>query len=290
MKTIIEQMLSRYNASNIGERRNALKEVMQEVVLAGLAKAGFFRDAAFYGGTALRIFYGLDRFSEDLDFSLLEPNKDFEISKYFRILSDEILSLGLDFTIEEKKKSIETSERSAFVKGNTREHLLKFYPVSASRVPYNEMIKIKFEVDTNPPGEFGCEFRTLLLPSPCKIRLYDMDSLFAGKIHAVLCRGWSRVKGRDLYDYLFYLARGARINIPHLKAKLSDSGFISSKTELTLPVIAEFLRKRFLEIDYKQAEDDIRPFIRNPEVLTSWDADFFISATQQYLAGNKNLQ
>ena len=134
-----------------------------------------------------------------------------------------------------------------------------------------------------PPGEFGCEFRTLLLPSPCKIRLYDIDSLFSGKIHAVLCRGWSRVKGRDLYDYLFYLARGARINIPHLKAKLSDSGFISSNNELTIPIIAEFLRKRFLEINYKQAEDDVRPFIRNPEVLKAWDADFFISATQQYL-------
>lgn len=124
MENIIEQMLSKYDASNVAEERNAIKEVMQEVVLAGLAKSGFFNDAAFYGGTALRIFYGLDRFSEDLDFSLLKPNPNYEISKYFTMLSEEILSLGLDFSIEEKKKSIGTFEQSAFVKGNTREHLL----------------------------------------------------------------------------------------------------------------------------------------------------------------------
>ena len=124
MENIIEQMLSKYDASNVAEERNAIKEVMQEVVLAGLAKSGFFNDAAFYGGTALRIFYGLDRFSEDLDFSLLKPNPNYEISKYFTMLSEEILSLGLDFSIEEKKKSIGTFEQSACVKGNTREHLL----------------------------------------------------------------------------------------------------------------------------------------------------------------------
>ena len=145
MTNIIEQMLSRYKVNNINDERNALKEVIQEVVLAGLAKAGFFNEAAFYGGTALRIFYGLDRFSEDLDFSLLKPDPDFDLSKYFSFLSNEINSLGLNFTVEEKKKSIDTSERSAFVKGNTREHLFKFYPASAEKVPYNELIKIKFE-------------------------------------------------------------------------------------------------------------------------------------------------
>ena len=283
MTNIIEQMLSRYKVNNINDERNALKEVIQEVVLAGLAKAGFFNEAAFYGGTALRIFYGLDRFSEDLDFSLLKPDPDFDLSKYFSFLSNEINSLGLNFTVEEKKKSIETSERSAFVKGNTREHLFKFYPASAEKVPYNELIKIKFEVDTNPPAGFSCDFKILLLPSPCKIRMYDISSLFAGKIHALLCRNWSRVKGRDLYDYLFYLSRNARVNIVHLKAKLIDSGYMADNTELTLPVLVSFLEQRFREIDYTQAKDDVRPFLKDTDSLNMWDADFFVSATRQYL-------
>lgn len=283
MTNIIEQMLSRYKVNNINDERNALKKVIQEVVLAGLAKAGFFNEAAFYGGTALRIFYGLDRFSEDLDFSLLKPDPDFDLSKYFSFLSNEINSLGLNFTVEEKKKSIETSERSAFVKGNTREHLFKFYPASAEKVPYNELIKIKFEVDTNPPAGFSCDFKILLLPSPCKIRMYDISSLFAGKIHAILCRGWSRVKGRDLYDYLFYLTKHAEINMQNLKAKLVDSEFITDETFLDIEYIVELLDRKFRSIDYKQAKDDVRPFLKNPESIAIWDADFFISVTHQYL-------
>ena len=283
MTNIIEQMLSRYKVNNINDERNALKEVIQEVVLAGLAKAGFFNEAAFYGGTALRIFYGLDRFSEDLDFSLLKPDPDFDLSKYFSFLSNEINSLGLNFTVEEKKKSIETSERSAFVKGNTREHLFKFYPASAEKVPCNELIKIKFEVDTNPPAGFSCDFKILLLPSPCKIRMYDISSLFAGKIHAILCRSWSRVKGRDLYDYLFYLTKHAEINMQNLKAKLVDSEFITDETFLDIEYIVELLDRKFRSIDYKQAKDDVRPFLKNPESIAIWDADFFISVTHQYL-------
>ena len=283
MTSIIEQMLSRYKTSNIDEVRNALKEVIQEVVLAGLSKAGFFNEAAFYGGTALRIFYGLDRFSEDLDFSLLEPKADYDLSRCFSALSDEISSLGLNFAVEEKKKNIDTFEHSAFVKGNTREHLLKFYPQSAGKVPYNELIKIKFEVDTNPPEGAMYEFKTLLLPSPCKIRVYDVGSLFAGKIHALLCRGWSRVKGRDLYDYLFYLARRAEINMQNLKAKLVDSNMISRDTDFTLSVLVDLLDERFKKLNYIQAKNDVRPFIKDTSSLELWDAEFFISATHQYL-------
>lgn len=283
MINVIEQMLDRYEAANVEEERNALKEVMQEVVLSGLAKAGFFNTAAFYGGTALRIFHGLDRFSEDLDFSLLSPDPHYDLSKYFSILSDEIASLGLDFSIEEKKKSIETAERSAFVKGNTREHLMKFYPASVRKVPYNELIKIKFEVDTNPPEGFGCEFRTLLLPSPCKIRLYDMPSLFAGKIHALLCRAWTRVKGRDLYDYLFYLARQTQVNMTNLEAKLVASGFIENKEGLTVDSLCRMLEKRFSSIGYDQARNDVRPFLKDAGQIEIWDADFFITATRQFL-------
>lgn len=285
MQGIISQMLSAYNVSTVEDARNALKEVMQCVVLAGLAKGGFFDHAAFYGGTALRIFYGLDRFSEDLDFSLLSPDPGFDLQKYFPALSTETESLGLDFIIEEKKKSIDTAERSAFIKGNTREHLLKFYPKTASKVPYNELIKIKFEIDTNPPKGFQCEFRTLLLPYPCKVRLYDETSLFAGKIHAILCRGWSRVKGRDLYDYLFYLSRRCGINMENLKAKLVDSHFLRESDELNMERLVTFLIQRFESINYNQAKDDVKDFIKDRSSLELWNTNFFVSVTKQYLLG-----
>ncbi len=78
-------MLKTYDINNIYDRKNAMKEIMQEIVLCGLSRAGFFKKAAFYGGTALRIFYGLDRFSEDLDFSLETADPAFDLSAYFPV-------------------------------------------------------------------------------------------------------------------------------------------------------------------------------------------------------------
>ncbi len=284
MINVIGQMLSKYKTTSVEEEKNAIKEVIQDVVLSGLAKAGFFDEAAFYGGTALRIFHGLQRFSEDLDFSLLQPDMEYDLSKYFPVLSKELDSWGINFTVEEKQKAITTYEQSAFVKGNTREHLMKFYPKSVNKVPYNEVIKIKFEVDTNPPSGFKCEFKPLLLPTPCKVRLFDMNSLFAGKIHAILCRGWARTKGRDLYDYLFFLSSNTQVNLINLKEKLVDSSFIQKDFNLTIPTLTSFLEKKFKTIDYKQAKDDVRPFIKDTDSLDLWDSDFFISATHQFLS------
>ena len=208
MQTIISQMLEQYRADSLGEERNALKEVVQEVALCGLSRAGFFRSAAFYGGTALRIFYELDRFSEDLDFSLTAPDPSFDLKAYFPILESEIRAAGLHFTVEEKVKSAESNIRSAFLKGNTKEHILSFFNGQDSAVLHpREVIRIKFEVDIAPPAFAAFETKYRLLPSPYEVRLYDLPSLFAGKIHAVLCRAWkNRVKGRDLYDFVFYLS------------------------------------------------------------------------------------
>lgn len=153
MDPIIDQMLKQYNTQNDIDKKNGIKEVIQEIVLCGLSRAGFFKSAAFYGGTALRIFYGLDRFSEDLDFSLKSPDPNFDFAEYLPILEREIRSYGLNFTMEVKIKSVDSAIRSAFLKGNTKEHMLMFYadePLTRSIVS-NELIKVKFEVDTNPP-------------------------------------------------------------------------------------------------------------------------------------------
>ena len=210
MNTVIEQMLRKYDSKNIYDQKNAMKEVMQEIVLYGLSRAGFFREAAFYGGTALRIFYGLDRFSEDLDFSLMTSNPSFDLKAYFPELEKTVRSFGLNVVISEKEKNKESAIRSAFLKGNTKEHFLLFYAdeVTANSITKNEALKIKFEIDTMPPAFATFERRFCLAPMPYEINLYDEPSLFAGKIHAVLCRAWqNRVKGRDLYDYVFYLSK-----------------------------------------------------------------------------------
>ena len=284
MQTVLEQMLGNYKTNTTEEKKNALKEVVQEVALCGLSRAGFFKHAAFYGGTALRIFYGLDRFSEDLDFSLVAPNADFQLNRYFSGLESEIASLGLRFSIEEKQKTADTAIKSAFLKGNTREHILSIYDVNTIGINPDEVIKIKFEVDTNPPAFAQFENKYRLLPTPYQFKLYDMPSLFAGKLHAVICRAWkSRVKGRDLYDYVFYLAKQAEVNLPHLRTRLEDSGVLSKDEPFTRETLLEMLNKRFDTIDFEQAKQDVLPFIANPAKLDLWCKDFFIDIT-------KNLQ
>lgn len=283
MNTVIEEMLKSYQVDNIYDRKNAMKEIMQEIVLCGLSRAGFFKEAAFYGGTALRIFYGLDRFSEDLDFSLEQINLDFDLCSYFPVLEKEVKAFGLNVEIQEKQKTKDSNIRSAFLKGNTKEHLLLFYADErvVGTVAKNEVVKIKFEVDTNPPAFATYEHKYRLLPVPYEIRLYDMPSLFAGKIHAVICRGWqSRIKGRDLYDYIFYLSKAVTVNQKHLRARLIDSGYISENQECTLEEIKTMLKNRFDSIDFLQARKDVEPFIRDTSVLDIWNSEFFKQITE----------
>lgn len=290
MDPVIEQMLTQHDTATVYDKKNAIKEVVQELVLCGLSRAGFFKTAAFYGGTALRLFCGLDRFSEDLDFSLKTADPLFDIAAYRPTLEKEIRSFGLNFRMETKVKTAKSDIQSAFIKGNTKEHLLIVNPDEklADAFNANELIKVKIEVDTNPPDFAGFEMQYRLLPLPYEITLYDTPSLFAGKIHAVLCRGWkNRVKGRDLYDYVFYLSKGSSVNLAHLTARLAQSGYLLKSEKMTVEDIKTMLCKRFAEIDYVQAKRDVEPFIKNPAALDIWSADFFASITQNLTADSR---
>ena len=282
MNNIIEQMLSKYEIKNLNDEINALKEIIQEIVLAGLSRGGFFNEAAFYGGTALRIFYKLDRFSEDLDFSLLKPNLEFTLEKYFSYIENELQAYGLNLEVSSKTKNITSNITSAFVKGDTLEHILKFFPNDGLN-KYSQIlksIKIKFEVDINPPSDALYENVYKLLPSPHEIKLYTKESLFAGKIHAILCRNWqTRTKGRDLYDYIFFLANNISVNIDLVKNKLIASNYINADTDFNIDTLKELLRKKFSEIDYSDAKEDVLPFIKDTTSLNIWSKDFFISIT-----------
>lgn len=280
--TIIQQMIHKYNPITLEDKKNAIKEVLQEVVLAGLSKTDFFSHAAFYGGTALRIFYGINRFSEDLDFSLLVADEHFNMSKYFKSISDVIHSLGLNFEVSKKDKATDTNVDSAFIKGNTKETIITIYPNSqdASRIIHNEKIMIKFEVDVNPPLYANTEIKFRLLPFPYQVRLYDKASLFAGKIHAVIARGWkNRVKGRDLFDYIYYLSVDTKVNLKHLEERLKQTNTIEENVRLTRGLLLDILNSRFDHIDYEIAKLDLRPFIKEQSSLDLWSRDFFKSIT-----------
>jgi predicted nucleotidyltransferase component of viral defense system len=281
--TVLEQMLENYKTDTLENRKNAIKEIMQQIILAGFSKTDFFKYSAFYGGTALRIFYGLNRFSEDLDFTLLTPNKDFSLDKYIPTIENVVSSLGLKFEVSIKDKQVESNIKSAFVKGNTKEHFFIFYPESSlnNQVISNEKIKIKFEIDIVPPEFATTEIKYQLLPFPYQVRIYDKPSLFAGKIHAVIARSWkSRVKGRDLYDYVFFISSQTPVNLKHLEARLKQSKFLKEDEVLTLEMLIEILNRRFDNINYNEAKNDVLPFIKDIESIELWDASFFKEITK----------
>jgi predicted nucleotidyltransferase component of viral defense system len=281
---VIDQMLQKYDLKSIEDRKHAIKEIVQEIVLSGLARANFFSKAAFYGGTALRIFYGLNRFSEDLDFTLLIGDENFSFDEYISVLIDEVESLGLKLDIQEKQKSKETNIKSVFVKGSTKEQFLVFYPNlddEASILHADEKIKVKFEIDTNPPKYATTELKNRLLPSPYQVRVYDLPSLFAGKIDAVLSRSWKqRIKGRDYYDYIFFLAMDVPVNLKHLKSRLVQSEYINDNYDLNRESLIKLLNERFIEVNYEEAKKDVIPFVKNIKDLDLWSSDFFIEITK----------
>ena len=283
MNNVLNQMLEKYEIRNIQDETNAMKEIIQEIVLCGLSRGGFFDEAAFYGGTALRIFYGLSRFSEDLDFALIKPNHKFDLTKYFPYIEKEVKAYGLNLKVQTKDKTKDSNIMSAFLKGDTKEHILIFFTNNNfQNMSSIKDIKIKFEVDINPPPGASYEFKYKLLPSPHQIRLYDEASLFAGKIHAILCRNWNhRTKGRDLYDYIFYLSKEIKVNLELIKEKLIASKVLSEDEKFNIDILKEMLNEKFKEINYTNAKEDVISFIDDTDSLELWNSDFFIEITKK---------
>lgn len=282
MNSIIESLLDDDKNIPTHLKEYRIKEIIQDLTLYILSKTDFFNYAAFYGGTALRIFYKLDRFSEDLDFSLKSKNQNFSIEKYLDTLENEFKGLGLAFNIELKEKNIESNIMSAFLKANTKNLILTFYN-SSDYIPDRQISKIKLEIDTNPPEYANFESKYLLKPLPFELSIYDLPSLFAGKIHAILCRLWKdRVKGRDLYDYVFYLSNNVRPNLQHLKARLVDSEFLNENDSFNEVILNNMLVNHFKTMDIPSAKKDVAPFITNSDKIAIWSNDFFVKITEDY--------
>ena len=278
MNEAIAKMISRYDCQRAEDYRLALREILQEVALMGLWRAKFFEKAAFYGGTALRILYDLDRFSEDLYFSLLKPLPHFDLSKYMDALEREIRSFGFDVSVAKKEKTNIGPIQSAFLKAESHQHLLLIQSTEeiANQIPQGQIMKIKIEVDTNPPLGFITENKFLLRPIPFSVKTYSLPDLFAGKMHAVLCRRWkNRVKGRDWYDLVWYAAYHPELHLSHLENRMIQSSHLKPGEKLTQKKFSMLTSKAIQNLDIKQAREEVEPFVKNPDSLKIWSKPFF---------------
>jgi len=266
---IFDNMLSRYELATEQQKRNAIFEVNQQIILAGLYAGGFFESAAFYGGTCLRIFHGLQRFSEDMDFSLLAPDEKFNFSKYFQPIVDTFALVGRKVEITKKDKKSFGKVESAFLKDNTDVYDVTFQT--------EKSIKIKIEVDTCPPLNFTTEQKLLLQPHSFMTQCFTLPDLFAGKMHALVYRAWkNRVKGRDWYDFEWYVRNGVALDFAHLaeRCKQFNGEYITPES------FKEKLIERLSTADIKQVKEDVLPFVRNPKELDIWSNDYFVQLAE----------
>ncbi len=278
MNEAIARMLARYERRRVEDDVKALREILQEIALLGLWRSRFFEKAAFYGGTALRILYGIDRYSEDLDFSLLKPAAEFDLSRYCNALEKEIRSFGFEANVTGKSKSGQSAIQSAFLKADTLKHLLVINTAEAltGSIPPGQVLKIKIEVDTDPPSGFDTETRFLLQPIPFSVRAFALSDMFAGKMHAVLCRNWkNRVKGRDWYDLVWYAANHPQLHLEHLEQRMIQSGHLKQTEKLTPEKLSAIEESVIERLDVNQAKREVEPFVKDPETLTVWSHDFF---------------
>jgi len=280
------RMLEKYECNTVDEYIQALREIMQEMALLGLYRGKFFEHAAFYGGTALRIIYGLERFSEDLDFSLLKPDSGFTLDKYSGYLEKELAAYGFTVSVELKNKAVESQVQSAFLKADTANELLVIEAGESliSQISHGQKIKIKIEVDTDPPADFDTEVKYLLNPIPFSVRMYTLPCLFAGKMHALLFRRWgNRVKGRDWYDLVWYLSNYPEISLQHLKARMVQTG----DWESDKPFFMDDLKSLYIDAvdktDIEQARKDVIPFLKDPTETDIWSKNFFKSLSDKFV-------
>lgn len=279
---MIKEWIETYEPKNIQDTEQALREIMQEIALAGLYRANFFKHAAFYGGTALRIFHELNRFSEDLDFSLLKKDTDFEFDVYFKSIVDEFQALGIKVSLNQKIKSSISTIDSAFLKSDTLWSELIFEDtIPQIKLSTKPSIKIKLEIDTNPPLQFGTENKLLTRPFSFYVNCFTIPDLFAGKMHALLFRKWTiRVKGRDWYDMEWYIKKGVKLNLTHFCQRAIESGDWSQES-MTKNQLHDLLEAKINSIDIDRVKQDVIRFIANPQDLAIWSREYFLQICER---------
>ena len=276
---LVQDRLDSYNCKSSIEEEHAIREITQEVALAALGRTDFFKYAIFQGGTCLRIFYGLNRFSEDMDFILKEMNKDFTLQPHIEAVSEELKAYGYDIEITDRSRA-DIAVRKVFLKDDSLGKVLQLQYADRSGPP--KKIRIKFEVDANPPSGSGMEIKYIDFPFLSSVTVQDKPSLFAGKIHALLCREY--VKGRDWYDFLWYTSQDIRINYEFLSSALRQQGpWQGVDIDVDLKWCVEHLKERITSIDWAAAREDVRRFVRVTEQpsLELWGRELFLSQVRK---------
>ena len=264
--TLFDKMVAEEKIRRPTQGDNAQHEVMQKIALAGLARGGFFERAAFYGGTCLHLLHGMERYSEDMDFSLIEPDLNFRFEDYFPAVVEEFKIAGTDVEIKMKHKGQPSAIESAFLKESSDVFDIGFTT--------EKRLKVKVEVDIDPPPCFKTEMIPVVSPRTFWARAYDLPGLYAGKVSASLFRKWkTRVKGRDWYDLVWYIANGVELDLAHLIERARES---EPTADLSSPgkLLATFDAKIDL-IDFDRAKEDVIPFIGDIHELDIWSKDFF---------------
>ena len=264
--TIFDEMVAALKPQDAAQQTNAKHEVMQQIALSGLWRGGFFDHAAFYGGTCLRIFHGLQRFSEDMDFTLISKTSQIHLEDYFPSIIEAFKLTGRTVDIKKKDKHNLSKVESAFLKDNTDVYDIMFQTEKA--------IKIKLELDIDPPLCFDTEQKLLLKPSSFLVRCVALPDLFAGKMHALVFRNWkTRVKGRDWYDFEWYVANKIPLNFAHLQQRILEfNGTTMSKEEFL-----SALKQRLAATDINRVKQDVMPFLHTGhQDLDIWSNDYFL--------------
>ena len=264
--TVFDEMVEALHPQSPMERDNAQHEVMQQIALAGLQRGGFFEHAAFYGGTCLRIFHQLRRFSEDMDFTLTEKNLDIHLEDYFPQVVEAFKLTGRNVVITKKDKKTFSKVESAFLKDHTDVYDIAFQTA--------KNIKIKIELDTDPPLGFDTEQKILLRPFSFMVRCVALPDLYAGKLHALVFRNWNaRVKGRDWYDFEWYVANKVPLDFSHLQKRIYDFNGVEMSKDDFMAVLCE----RLATTDVNLVKQDVLRFLRtNPRELDIWSNDYFL--------------
>jgi len=276
---MIQDRLDSYGCRSTLEEEQALREITQEIVLAALGRTDFFRKAAFQGGTCLRIFHGMNRFSEDLDFALQAPDTSFGLKPYLDALGKELSAYGYGLEMDDRSKA-EQAVRMAFVKDDSLGNLLRlnYKPTTGP----SRKLRVKLEVDTNPPSGAAFETKYLDFPFPSAVCIFNLASLFAGKIHALLCREY--LKGRDWYDFIWYTARKTPVNYGLLSSALAQLGpWQGRQVRTDRDWCVRQLQSRIEATDWKQAREDVRRFVKPHELpsLDFWSQEFFLAQCEK---------
>jgi predicted nucleotidyltransferase component of viral defense system len=262
---IYDQMVAEYQQQENTSTPNVEQEVMQKIALAGLSRGGFFKHAAFYGGTCLRLFHQLPRYSEDMDFTLREKNSDVHLEDFFPYIIEEFHLAGHEVVIQKKDKKMFGRVESAFLKENTEVFDIKFQT--------KKTVKVKIEMDTDPPLGFETEDLPLFRPYPFVVRCVALQDLYAGKMHALLYRNWkARVKGRDWYDFQWYVANRVPLNFGHLQKRIREF----NNEDITKERFVEMLREKLSTTDIESVKQDVRGFIFNQRDIEIWSNDYFL--------------